>query len=83
VTRNADDSYLIREFSNFDLEATRRSTRTGPADTIGRERKPPSSPVDPGEHARELRQSTPFAGIIPPRQRWRIWRETSERLGAA
>lgn len=39
--------------------------------------------VDPGEHARELRQSTPFAGILPPRERWRIWRGTRERLSAA
>ncbi|MBN1962164.1 MAG: hypothetical protein JW841_14585 [Deltaproteobacteria bacterium] len=28
------------------------------------------------ESARELRQSTPFAGIIDARERWRIWRET-------
>jgi len=31
--------------------------------------------VDASERARELRQSTPFAGAIPPRERWRIWRE--------
>jgi len=31
--------------------------------------------VDPGERARELRQSTPFAGAVPPRERWRIWRD--------
>jgi len=31
------------------------------------------------ERARELRQSTPFAGIVPPRERWRIWRDVRER----
>jgi hypothetical protein len=30
--------------------------------------------VDPGERARALRQSTPFAGVVDPRTRWRIWR---------
>jgi hypothetical protein len=35
--------------------------------------------VDPGENARELRQSTPFAGILPPRERWRLWREVREK----
>ena len=34
---------------------------------------------DPGEAARELRQSTPFAGMIPARERWRIWREVRAR----
>jgi hypothetical protein len=32
--------------------------------------------VDPGERARELRQSSPFAGALSPRERWRLWRET-------
>lgn len=31
--------------------------------------------ADPGERARELRQFTPFAGFIDPRERWRLWRE--------
>lgn len=35
--------------------------------------------VDEGEHARALRQVTPFAGVIDPRTRWRIWREVRER----
>lgn len=35
---------------------------------------------DPGEHARALRQVSPFAGLVPPRTRWRIWREVRERL---
>ncbi len=29
---------------------------------------------DDSEHARELRQATPFAGIIGPRERWQIWK---------
>ena len=32
--------------------------------------------VDPSELAQELRQSSPFAGVLDPRERWRIWRET-------
>jgi hypothetical protein len=28
--------------------------------------------TDPGERANELRQSTPFAGLLPPRLRWQI-----------
>ncbi|MEM1204066.1 MAG: hypothetical protein AAGN66_12630 [Acidobacteriota bacterium] len=36
---------------------------------------------DPGEEMRALRQCTPFAGALDPRERWRIWRETAERLG--
>jgi len=39
--------------------------------------------VDPGEEARELRQSTPFAGFIDARERWRIWREVRERMMVA
>jgi hypothetical protein len=35
--------------------------------------------VDAGERARELRQSTPFAGFIDPRERWRLWREVRTR----
>jgi hypothetical protein len=31
------------------------------------------------ERARALRQATPFAGVVGPRERWRIWAET--RLG--
>ena len=36
---------------------------------------------DPSEHARALRQVTPFAGALPPRERWRIWREVAEANG--
>ncbi|MBV9948818.1 MAG: hypothetical protein JOZ69_18365 [Myxococcales bacterium] len=38
--------------------------------------------VSETEEARALRQSTPFAGFVSPRERWRIWRETRGRTGA-
>lgn len=38
--------------------------------------------VERSEFANDLRQSTPFAGALPPEERWRIWRETRERLSA-
>jgi hypothetical protein len=38
---------------------------------------------DEGEHARALRQVTPFAGVVDPRTRWRIWRDVRARLEAA
>lgn len=38
--------------------------------------------VDPSQDARAMRQATPFAGFVEPRQRWRIWREVRERLEA-
>jgi hypothetical protein len=38
--------------------------------------------VDPGERARELRQSTPFAGVLGARERWKLWREVAQRTGA-
>ncbi len=34
--------------------------------------------TDPGEYARELRQSSPFAGYLSPRERWAIWRQTRD-----
>lgn len=39
--------------------------------------------VDRGELATELRQSSPFAGALKPRERWRIFRETRERFVGA
>lgn len=30
------------------------------------------------ERARALRQSTPFVGIIKPRERWRLWKEAGQ-----
>src|SRR5688500_10025773 len=39
--------------------------------------------VDPGERMRAMRQCTPFAGIVDPRTRWRIWREVRARAAGA
>ena len=39
--------------------------------------------VDPGADAIELRQSTPFAGAIDARERWRLWREVADRVQGA
>lgn len=36
--------------------------------------------VERSELADELRQSSPFAGALAPRERWQIWRETRERF---
>ena len=36
--------------------------------------------VERTELADELRQSSPFAGALRPRERWQIWRETRERF---
>jgi hypothetical protein len=36
--------------------------------------------IERSELAIELRQSTPFAGALPPEERWRIWQETRDRL---
>ncbi len=38
--------------------------------------------VDEGEKAIELRQATPFAGMIDPRERWRIWRAVRDGFDA-
>ncbi|MBI4864694.1 MAG: hypothetical protein HY815_31230 [Candidatus Riflebacteria bacterium] len=37
--------------------------------------------TDEGEEAKALRQATPFAGAIDPRERWRLWREVKSRIG--
>ena len=29
--------------------------------------------IDPSERARALRQATPFAGTLEPRERWKLW----------
>lgn len=36
--------------------------------------------VERSEIADELRQSSPFAGALQPRERWQIWREVRERI---
>jgi hypothetical protein len=35
--------------------------------------------ADPGERARQLRQTSPFAGFLEPRTRWAIWRRVHGR----
>jgi hypothetical protein len=35
--------------------------------------------TDPGEDARALRQASPFAGLVDPRTRWKVWRSVRER----
>jgi hypothetical protein len=35
--------------------------------------------VDPGERARQLRQASPFTGVLAPRERWAILRRLRER----
>ena len=32
--------------------------------------------IDESEHARALRQTTPFPFVVSPQDRWRLWRET-------
>jgi len=39
--------------------------------------------VDPGESARALRQSSPFAGALDARTRWTIWRRVNEQARSA
>ena len=39
--------------------------------------------VEDSAAARALRQSSPFAGALSPRERWRVWRETREPGGRA
>jgi hypothetical protein len=46
---------------------------SGPADALAR------LLVADTEHARALRQATPFAGALDPRERWRIWRHVAEQ----
>jgi hypothetical protein len=39
--------------------------------------------TDPGEEARALRQASPFAGLVDPRTRWKVWRRVRERSASA
>jgi hypothetical protein len=36
--------------------------------------------IERSELADELRQSSPFAGALQPRERWAIWRATRDRV---
>ncbi len=35
--------------------------------------------TDASEKGRELRQVTPFAGLVDARERWKLWRQVRER----
>ena len=37
--------------------------------------------VENSERMRALRQVTPFAGALPPKERWAIWRQFAARRG--
>lgn len=37
--------------------------------------------VDPGEHARAMRQTSPFTGVLDPKERWQILREVTTHGG--
>jgi len=37
---------------------------------------------DPGERARQLRQTSPFAGVLDPRTRWAVWRRARSGTGS-
>ena len=37
--------------------------------------------ADPGERARQMRQTSPFAGVLDPRTRWSIWRRARGEAG--
>lgn len=39
--------------------------------------------LDPGEEGRRLRQSSPFCGILSPRERWEIYRRFAHEHPAA
>ncbi len=45
-----------------------RDVLSGPAETVAR------FLTDTGETARQMRQTSPFAGVLDPRTRWSIWR---------
>ena len=36
---------------------------------------------DPGERARQLRQTSPFAGFLDARTRWAVWRRARQGVG--
>ena len=38
--------------------------------------------VEDSEAMRALRQVTPFAGALPPKERWAIWKDYARRRGA-
>ena len=49
-----------------------RDILAGPVEAIAR------FLTDTGERARQMRQTSPFAGVLDPRTRWSIWRRARE-----
>jgi hypothetical protein len=39
--------------------------------------------VSETERMRAMRQVSPFAGVLSPRERWAVWREVAERIEKA
>jgi len=39
--------------------------------------------LDDSEAGRELRGASPFAGVVPPRERWRIWKAALDEPSGA
>lgn len=39
--------------------------------------------TEDSERARELRQSSPFAGTLSPKERWRVWEDVRQRCEAS
>lgn len=37
---------------------------------------------DTGDRARQLRQTSPFAGVLDPRTRWAVWRRARRGTGS-
>jgi len=53
-----------------------REVLTRPVDEVARLLQ------DPGQHARQLRQTSPFAGVLDPRTRWAVWRRARRGTGS-
>jgi hypothetical protein len=68
-----EDWLATRSVHPFYTEAW-RNLLSGPAERLL------ATLVDRGEEARALRQCSPFAGVVDPRTRWRIWREVRAGL---
>jgi hypothetical protein len=49
-----------------------RAVLAGPVEAVAR------FLADPGEKARQMRQASPFAGVLDPKTRWSIWRRARE-----
>jgi hypothetical protein len=72
--RRRVDDWLKRGGSAMPLLERWRATLALPLESVR------AVLTDPSEDAAWLRKASPFAGVIPPRERERILRETRERL---